>query len=100
MGKCLPGSSPMTAPLLQRMNEMARQPILLVACDFDGTLAPLVNDPRGARAEPEALRALRSLAALPQTYVAVVSGRGLADLRAVVGEQAGLRLLGSHGCET
>jgi len=31
--------------LLQNLDEIARTPLLLVASDFDGTIAPLVTDP-------------------------------------------------------
>ena len=44
-------------------------PQLLVACDYDGTLAPIVEDPTQAVPLPEAVAALRALAALPQTTV-------------------------------
>ena len=36
--------------------------VLLVTSDFDGTLAPIVNDPADARPLPEAAAALRALA--------------------------------------
>ena len=53
---------------------IARTPNLLVACDYDGTLAPIVDDPTKAWPLPEAVAAVRSLAALPQTTVAVPLG--------------------------
>ena len=46
----------------------------LIALDFDGTLAPIVADPAEARALPEAVAALRSLAPLVGT-LAVITGR-------------------------
>jgi trehalose 6-phosphate phosphatase len=46
----------------------------LVACDFDGTLAPIVEDPAQARADPQAVRALARLARVVRA-VAVVTGR-------------------------
>ena len=73
---------------------------LLVASDFDGTLAPLVDDPARARALPAAEAALVSLATLPRTDVALLSGRSLASLRAgagLLGEHA--ILIGGHGLE-
>src|SRR5262245_3988329 len=73
---------------------------LLVASDFDGTLAPLVDDPARARALPAAEAALVSLAGLPRTDVALISGRSLASLRAgaaLLGEHA--ILVGGHGIE-
>ena len=50
---------------------------LLVASDFDGTLAPIVSNPADARPLPGAADALRALAELPSTTVALVSGRAL-----------------------
>ena len=73
---------------------------LLVASDFDGTLAPLVDDPARARALPAAEAALVRLAALPRTEVALVSGRSLASLRGGAGALAGhATLVGGHGIE-
>src|SRR5689334_9779029 len=62
---------------------VARVPELLVACDYDGTVAPIVDDPTLAVPLPEAVAALRALASLPQTTVAVVSSRALRDLAAL-----------------
>jgi trehalose-phosphatase len=78
---------------------VARVPQLLVACDYDGTLAPLVDDPTHAVPYPEAVAAVRSLAALPQTTVAVISGRSLRDLAALSRLPNEVKLVGSHGSE-
>lgn len=66
----------------------------LVAFDFDGTLAPIVDLPPLARLLPEVDRSLRELAR--RGCVAIVSGRGIADLRARV-DIASIRLIGNHG---
>ena len=58
---------------------------LLVASDYDGALAPIVADPSQAAPIPGAVAALTDLAGLPQTAVAVVSGRGRADPAALSG---------------
>jgi trehalose 6-phosphate phosphatase len=87
------------AGLRAAIGKLAEVPRLLVALDFDGVLAPIVAVPSDARPLPEAADALRGLAALPDTVVALVSGRGLADLRAVSGAQPPIRLVGSHGAE-
>ncbi|HEY7174075.1 MAG TPA: trehalose-phosphatase, partial [Micromonosporaceae bacterium] len=81
------------------MARIARVPQLLVACDYDGTLAPLVEDPTQAVPLPEAVAALRSLASLPQTTAAVVSGRALRDLAALSRLPSEVHLVGSHGSE-
>ncbi len=87
------------ADLRSAIVRIARVPQLLVACDYDGTLAPLVEDPSKAVPLPEAVAALRSLAALPQTTAAVVSGRALRDLAALSRLPAEVYLVGSHGSE-
>lgn len=78
---------------------LAATPILLVASDFDGTLAELGATPEGAVGDPHALQALRELSAMPRTYSAVVSGRALADLALRLPESGAIRLFGSHGGE-
>ena len=78
---------------------LARVPILLVACDYDGTLAPIVVDPTKAAPLHEAVIALRELAGLPQTSVAVISGRALRDLAALSRLPGEVHLVGSHGSE-
>jgi trehalose 6-phosphate phosphatase len=72
---------------------------LLVALDFDGVLAPIVSVPSDARPLPESAAALEELATLPGTTVAMLSGRGRADLAAVSGFGSPIRLIGSHGSE-
>ncbi len=75
---------------------------VLVAVDFDGTLAPFVTDPLAARALPGGLEALRAAAALGGVTAAVVSGRDLATLAALtgIGPGDGVALIGSHGAQT
>ncbi|WP_149181889.1 trehalose-phosphatase [Streptomyces sp. TRM49041] len=53
---------------------LARPRAAAVAVDFDGTLAPIVEDPEQARAHPRAVPALAELAPRVAT-VAVVTGR-------------------------
>ena len=79
---------------------LAATPVLLVAVDFDGTLAPIVDDPAEATMLPRARRALALLSRLAHTHVAVISGRALADLDARLGPAASEVLrVGSHGSE-
>jgi len=71
---------------------------MLVALDYDGTLLPIAPRPEAA-VLPEGTRALVArLAARPDTYVAVISGRGLEDIRARVGLE-GVYYAGNHGLE-
>ena len=76
----------------------ARRPIL-VASDYDGVLAPLADVPSEASPEPGTAEVLGRLSAVPGVTVALVSGRGLADLRSTSGFSGDLRWIGSHGAE-
>ena len=69
--------------LHEALARVAASDRLLVALDFDGTLAPLEDEPMKARALPAAAAAVDALAALPDTPVAFVSGRSLHDLREI-----------------
>jgi trehalose 6-phosphate phosphatase len=81
------------------LTELARVPTLLVALDFDGVLAPIVQDPSSSRPLPGSAAAVRALAELPATTVAMLSGRALGDLQGVSGFGPPVRLVGSHGGE-
>ncbi|MGV8884353.1 MAG: trehalose-phosphatase [Microbacteriaceae bacterium] len=81
------------------LRELAQIPRLLVALDFDGTLAPEVDDPAHARALPEAREAVLRLLGMPRTRVALVSGRALASLEHVSQLPDNALLIGSHGIE-
>ena len=83
----------------ERVRQLARVPQLMVACDYDGTLAPLVDDPMVAHPNRESVAALRSLAAQANTSVTVISGRSLRDLALLSRLPEEIRLVGSHGSE-
>jgi len=85
--------------LQHALDSISRTPRLLVTCDFDGTLAPIVSNPADARMLPAAATALNALAELPDTEVALVSGRALGVLRTLSGMPAKIHLVGSHGAE-
>jgi trehalose 6-phosphate phosphatase len=71
---------------------------LFLLLDFDGTLAPIVDRPEMAAMPHRTRRALERLMAMDGVTVAVVSGRGLADVR----ERAaipGIAYAGNHGME-
>ncbi|EHY89186.1 trehalose-phosphatase [Saccharomonospora azurea] len=87
------------AELRRAIVQIARTPRLLVACDYDGTLAPITTNPDEARARPESVGALRSLASLHETTCAVISGRALRDLAILSRLPAEVHLVGSHGSE-
>ena len=87
------------AELRRAIVQIARTPRLLVACDYDGTLAPITANPDEARPLPESVGALRSLAALHETTTAVISGRALRDLATLSRLPSEVNLVGSHGSE-
>ncbi|TCK19999.1 trehalose-phosphatase [Pseudonocardia endophytica] len=89
----------MNADLDAALDRIARVPRLLVALDFDGVLAPLVDDPSASRPLPESADAVRALAAADGVDVVMLSGRGRDDLAAVSGFGPPVRLVGSHGAE-
>ena len=72
----------------------------LVAVDFDGTLAPIVDDPAAARATPAATAALARLARLAGT-VAIITGRPAADAASFAGltDVPGVIVLGHYGMQ-
>lgn len=93
--------APLAAGLVAALDELlTRRPVLL-AFDFDGVLAPIVDVPSAARALPGSTELLADLAAAAGVHVALVSGRALADLRAVTQTPDGsaIALVGSHGAE-
>ena len=94
-----PRFSRLPEPLVGALRELARAKRLLVALDFDGTLAPEVDDPETARALPQAREAVLRLLGMPNTRVALVSGRAIASLEAVADLPDTTLLVGSHGIE-
>lgn len=85
--------------LVSALDRLAGTAHLLVASDFDGTVAPIVNNPLDARPLPRAADALNDLAYLPNTAVALVSGRALSVLRELSSMPSPVHLVGSHGAE-
>lgn len=81
-------------PLLERF---ARSRMLL-ALDYDGTLAPIVSDPERAAIPPATWRLLRRVA---HVYpCAILSGRARADVARRVRGLGVLDVIGNHGVET
>lgn len=69
----------------------------LLAFDFDGTLAPIVRDPRRASMRPATRSLLRAAARLYPC--AVVTGRALGDLRPRIKGLPLWAAVGNHGAE-
>ena len=92
-------SADLAAALRDVVTDPARHPVL-VALDFDGTLAPLQDDPQASRVLPEAVTALQALATRPDVLrLALLSGRSMADLHRLAEVPQGTVLIGSHGAE-
>jgi len=90
------------AHLLQRGGRAALRALaggrVLLAFDFDGTLAPIADRPEQARMTA---RTQRLLAAVARLYpCAVISGRTRGDLQRRLRRVPLLALTGSHGAET
>jgi trehalose 6-phosphate phosphatase len=91
--------TPLPQDLAGALDTAASAARLLVTSDFDGTLAPIVDDPAAARPLPTAADALIALAGLPSVSVALISGRALATLRELSAMPSSVALVGSHGAE-
>jgi len=92
---------PRTAEGRAGLAAIRREPTrAVIATDFDGTLAPIVADPREARAHPGAVAGLRGLAGLVGT-LAVITGRPAAEAVELGGFEGvpGLIVLGHYGLE-
>ena len=71
---------------------------LVVGLDFDGTLAPIAENPDAVSIQPAARRAVAALATRSDAKVAVISGRALDDLYPAVGVSR-VVYVGNHGLE-
>jgi trehalose-phosphatase len=71
---------------------------LLLMTDYDGTLTPIVDDPADAILADDTREQLMRIARSPRGSVAVISGRGIEDLRARVGVPEVI-YAGCHGLE-
>jgi trehalose 6-phosphate phosphatase len=78
------------------IDEVARTRTLL-AFDFDGTLAPMIDDRAGATMLGETQALLRAAALLYPC--AVISGRARADVASRVGHIPLVAVIGNHGAE-
>ncbi len=70
----------------------------LLAFDFDGTLAPIVDDPSAAQMSRGAAALLKEVTRLRGVVVAVASGRDADDLASRT-QETGAYMIGSHGLE-
>lgn len=87
------------AELVAAIDKVATTEKLLIAMDFDGTMAPIVAKADQARPLPGSRDALAALAQLPSTVTALVSGRAVDTLRKLASPDPRTALIGSHGAE-
>jgi trehalose 6-phosphate phosphatase len=85
--------------LADALRTLAGRRPLLLASDYDGVLARLRDDPSDAVPEAGVADVLARLAAVDGVTVALVSGRGVADLQSTSGLSGSFRWVGSHGAE-
>lgn len=85
------------SPVGRTMLEAVARRRVLVALDFDGTLAPIVSDPSRASLRAPTYAHLRRLARL--LPCAVISGRSRADVRRRLGPLRLAFVAGNHGIE-
>jgi trehalose-phosphatase len=73
---------------------------LLLCLDYDGTLSEITARPADARPVAYARRAIRALTAHPERIeLAIISGRDLPTLRALLKPEGRMWMVGSHGIE-
>lgn len=95
----MPNQIPDTQTIRTVRDRLSASPVLLVACDYDGTLSHLVPQHEDASTHPESLAALLKLSQLPHTHVAIISGRPRALLQQRFTSAPNIELIGSHGAE-
>jgi trehalose-phosphatase len=71
---------------------------LLLLSDYDGTLTPIVGDPKDAVLAPGVRKKLSALAQKPAASAGIISGRAMADLKSLVAIE-GIYYAGNHGLE-
>lgn len=70
---------------------------VVLALDFDGTLAPIADRPEQAKMPAETAAILRELAGFEHVSIAILSGRSIRDLKSRV--DLDVILAGNHGME-
>lgn len=81
---------------LQLQAFLNSQPQVLFAFDFDGTLAPIVDDPNAAAMNSEVFQRIECLAQRSKTII--LTGRSLEDIQSRLPKGI-FRVVGSHGME-
>lgn len=79
------------------LEQLSVSPRLLVGLDFDGTLAPIAPTAEKAQILTQSAWALEMLRRIPDTTIAILSGRDLSDLSKKIPNADSYWLGGSHG---
>lgn len=79
-------------------SDIASSEHLCLFLDYDGTIAPIVENPGDADIPAETIKVLHELSAHDQVSLAIISGRALTDLRQRIGMKK-IVYAGNHGLE-
>ena len=95
--RCCELSKPLAGDLGVVSCALSEADSLVMALDFDGTLAPIAPSPAEAAMPRPTAMAIHNLAAAENATVAIVSGRSVADLKTRFGPK--VICVGNHGLE-
>jgi len=85
--------------LEKALADLSVHPKVLVALDFDGTLAPLQDDPENSRMLPESREVVDALTDIDGVHLSLVTGRAFENIMRVADPHPDWFLVGSHGIE-
>lgn len=81
-----------------QLRERLKQAYLMLFLDYDGTLAPVIDNPNEALLSPEVKCDLKKLADTGRCGLAIISGRSLGDIKKRAGIEGAI-YVGNHGLE-
>ena len=81
-----------------KLKEKLNNKVILLFLDYDGTLTPIVETPDKAVISQNTKDLLDKLSTSPHCRVAIISGRSLSDIKAIVGLKD-IIYAGNHGLE-
>jgi len=90
-------ATPLLSATGEVLSRIERADRVILALDFDGTLAPIAERPETAAMPRETAALLRDLAANDHLRIVILSGRALDDLRSRI--DLDCILVGNHGLE-
>jgi trehalose 6-phosphate phosphatase len=87
------------AAIVAFLDRLGQAPASALLLDYDGTLAPFQIERQQAYPYPGVLQLLESIIRCGQARVVIISGRPIAELRALLLPLHNLEIWGSHGLE-